>query len=137
MAVYRSKVDWWLAALLLFAMAQCAWISVRAVMHGSPYAWLLLLLAGGIVVAMPLWLFLTTTYTIDGTVLYVRSGPVTWRVPLASINTITPTQTLWASPAWSLDRLRIDYGRGHSIVISPRNKEQFLREIDEARRNAA
>jgi hypothetical protein len=39
------------------------------------------------------------------------------------------------SPAFSLDRLRIEYGRGRWIMISPRDKDGFLREL-EVRRSA-
>lgn len=58
-----------------------------------------------------------------------------WQVPIAGITGITPTSNPLSSPALSLDRLRIDYGRGKSLMISPKNKEQFIRDL-EARRRA-
>jgi len=67
--------------------------------------------------------------------LLVRSGPFRWRVPIADIVRITPTTNALSSPALSLDRLRIEYGRGSAIMISPRDKDQFLRDLEEFRRN--
>ncbi|HCS65703.1 MAG TPA: hypothetical protein DIW64_17495 [Cellvibrio sp.] len=32
-------------------------------------------------------------------------------------------------PALSLDRLEIDYGRGQSIMISPKQKSKFLQHL--------
>src|SRR3546814_13731637 len=60
--------------------------------------------------------------------LRVLSGPFKWSVPLAKITAITPTSSPLSSPALSLDRLRIDYGVGNSVMISPRNKEQSSEE---------
>lgn len=84
---------------------------------------------------LPVWLMLSTTYTIGESSLLVRSGPFKWQVPIAGITGITPTSNPLSSPALSLDRLRIDYGRGKSLMISPKNKEQFIRDL-EARRRA-
>ena len=36
----------------------------------------------------------------------------------------------WLSgPALSLDRLRIDYGRGRSLLVSPKERERFVSEL--------
>jgi hypothetical protein len=40
-----------------------------------------------------------------------------------------------SSPALSLDRLRVEYGRSQWLMISPADKERFLRELN-ARRAA-
>jgi hypothetical protein len=61
--------------------------------------------------------------------LVVRSGPFKWCIPIADITSITPTSNPLSSPALSLDRLRIEYGRGHLLMISPRDKEQFVRDL--------
>ncbi|MDO9478112.1 MAG: PH domain-containing protein [Pseudohongiella sp.] len=60
----------------------------------------------------------------------MKSGPFKWRVPIKQITSITPTSSPLSSPALSLDRLRIDYGRGESIMISPKNKEQFIQDLN-------
>lgn len=73
------------------------------------------------------------TYEITSSSLEVRSGTLLhYRIPLASIVRVSPTRNPLSSPAWSLDRLRIDYlknGREKAIMISPVDKENFLREL--------
>jgi hypothetical protein len=49
------------------------------------------------------------------------------------ITAITPTSNPLSSPALSLDRLRIDYGKGRSVMISPRDKQGFLGAMESAR----
>lgn len=90
---------------------------------------LLYLAASGFV----LWMLLGTCYTIDGTTLAIYFGPFRRTITLRDIHSITPTRNPRSSPALSLDRLRIDYGAHRFIMISPREKEAFLRDIERRR----
>ncbi len=126
---FRSKADWWLvAALLLSAVASIMAVIIVAAVE-SPWLGLafspLLLLSVG----LPTWILLATHYTLDATDLAIRCGPFHWRIPLREIRAVTPTHNPLSSPALSLDRLRIDSGRPTSIMISPYDKEGFLREL--------
>ncbi len=126
---FRSKVDWWLAAVLLIsALASVMAVAIVAVVE-SPLLALaispLLLLSAG----LPLWLLRATEYRIDATDLHVRCGPFTWRVPFSEIRAVTPTRNPLSSPALSLDRLRIDFGRMSSIMLSPVDKESLVAEL--------
>jgi hypothetical protein len=62
--------------------------------------------------------------------LRIRCGPVDSRIALSAITGITATRNPASSPALSLDRLQIDYGQGQSVMISPRDKESFIRDLD-------
>jgi hypothetical protein len=73
-----------------------------------------------------MWLLRATSYTFDHTDLKVRCGPFAWRVPLREIRAVTATRNPLSSPALLLDRLRIDFARGSSIMISPLDKEAFM-----------
>lgn len=131
--VFRSKVDTWLGAILIAApILTVATILGSAAPEGGAPIWFLALLAV-VPVGLPLWLLCATTYTLTATALLVRCGPLSWHVPLEDIRSVQPTRNPLSSPALSLDRLRIDYGRGHAIMISPSDRERFLREL-EARR---
>jgi Bacterial PH domain len=132
--VYKSKIDWWLLIILASAMAASLYASAEIVLASSPSAWWLLAVTAGIGIGLPLWLLLATNYILETRQLLVRSGPFKWKVPIADITSITATSNPLSGPALSLDRLRIEYGRGSAIMISPRNKDQFLREIEALRR---
>ena len=126
---FRSKIDWWLAAALLTSAAA----SIMAVaIVGAVESPLLALAISPILllsVGLPLWLLRATHYTLGATDLDIRCGPFSWRVPLREIRVVTETRNPLSSPALSLDRVRIDYGRASSLMISPQDKEGFVREL--------
>ncbi|RQO34849.1 hypothetical protein DBR37_10775 [Herminiimonas sp. KBW02] len=134
--VYRSKVDIWLFVVLAFAALVALYSAGQTMAAGTTSAILVALLVAVVGVGLPLWLLLSTRYTLQTSHLLVQSGPFKWLVPLADIKSITPSNNPLSSPALSLDRLRIDYGKGRMLLISPRDKEQFLSDIEAARRAA-
>jgi membrane protein YdbS with pleckstrin-like domain len=74
-------------------------------------------------------------YEIKTLTLEIRSGILLhYKIPLSSIFRVVPTRNPLSSPAWSLDRLRIDYlknSKKRVILISPKDKKIFLRELIE------
>jgi hypothetical protein len=132
--VYRSAVDTWLLVVLgaggLVALVAAGSVFVAGDATGRAIAVLSLLLGVG----LPLWILTTTSYTLDGETLLVRSGPVTRRVPIADITAIVPTRNPLSSPALSLDRLRIEVRGARPILISPADRAGFLADL-EARRS--
>ena len=132
---FASKVDGWLLAVILGSAIVCLVATAPVLAAPGTVRWpiALVILVG---VGLPLWVLGSTRYTLMDAELRVRSGPFRWRVPLREVREITPTRDPLSSPALSLDRLRIDYGRGKWIMISPRDKELFIRELN-ARREAA
>jgi hypothetical protein len=63
----------------------------------------------------------------------VRSGPFRWTIALDDIHAVTPSRDLRSGPALSLDRLRIEYGPGREILISPRDQSGFLHDLEHRR----
>ncbi len=136
--VYRSKIDKWLLVVLVLAMGVIGFVTLGfyagAFYAGaSTYSWWYGALFAVLAIGLPAWVLLATHYTFERRELLVRSGPFRWRIPVAEITNIKPTSNPLSSPALSLDRLRIEYGRGRWIMVSPHDKEGFLREV-EARR---
>jgi len=89
--------------------------------------------------AVTLLVVLLTTYPLDyeitETELIARCGLMRWRVPLAEIQEVRPTRNPASAPAWSLDRLRIDYLKGarpRVLLISPPDKVAFMRDLADA-----
>ena len=56
-------------------------------------------------------------------------------ITLASIDEVRPDRNPASAPAWSLDRLRVDYrknGEHAFIMISPEDKDAFVEELARA-----
>lgn len=135
--VHKSKIDAWLVAVLAVAIASSLFGAAVCIAEGSATSLVLAAFIVGIGVGLPIWLVSTTRYMLQEGQLIVQSGPFKWHVPVAEITGTTPTSNPLSSPALSLDRLRIDYGRGSSLMISPRDKDKFLCDLEVARRGAA
>jgi Bacterial PH domain len=128
--VYRSKIDLWLAVVLVGVPVVSGYLIVRRLPSDSSDSWLGLVVCA-LVLAFSLWLFVSTRYTIDQDALHVRSGPVSCTIALKDIRQISPTRTMSSGPALSLDRLHIIYGNWQECVVSPKDKEGFLRSLRE------
>ena len=73
-----------------------------------------------------------SSHEITPTELIVRGGLLHWEIPLSSIQQVLPTHNMFASPALSLDRLRIEYSQKDKtrfMLISPKDKSGFLRKL--------
>lgn len=136
--VHRSKIDTWLIATLGFSAAvSLAVAGLSIYMESSPITWGIAIFTASMGVGLPAWLFTSTYYKIEPQYLLVRCGPFKFNIRLAEISGITPSGSVLSSPALSLDRLRIDYGHGKSLMISPCDKEQFIKDIEAAKNVAA
>ena len=125
---YSAKADVWLVVGLAGA-ALLALAAAADVVAANPGRWPLAVLLIGTTVLAPVWLLIGTRYLLDDEQLTIFCGPFRWRVPLAEISAVTPTRNALSSPALSLDRLRIDYGKGCSVLIAPTDKSGFLRAV--------
>jgi hypothetical protein len=126
---YVSKRDGWLVAV---TWASCIGVSV-AVMTAvrdmdSGLGQGVSVALSVFFVALMLSVLYGTVYEFADDTLRISSGPFRFRVPLADVESIEPTRNPLSSPACSLDRLRIRYGK-RSIMISPLDKRAFLDEL--------
>lgn len=127
---YPSKVDAWLAAILIAAVGitLVSMLPVFLIPGAFAEAWwsvLLVLLIWGFVLSIIFPLY----YEITPSSLLIRSGWTRREIPLSSIQGVVPSRNPISSPALSLDRLQVNYTQGvrpRSILISPRDKTDFL-----------
>ena len=120
---YRSKVDAWLLAVLLAALALP--LCLAFITGGGMWATLLVLPVAVLIA----WLFQAIRYVIGDGVLRVHGGLYTLNIPLDTIHSVAPTRDPLASPALSLDRLEILYGEDKRVLVSPKDKTGFLHDI--------
>ncbi len=130
---YASKVDTWLATTIGMAMLACVAVPFATYATVGPVVvipGIFTLLIGGV---LPLWIFTSTDYRLTDATLFVRTGPFKWEIPVHEITKVTPTRDPLSSPALSLDRLRIDYGQGKALMISPKKKQEFIDDLEQRR----
>lgn len=73
---------------------------------------------------------LTTNYTIESDHLTIKCGfLINKSINIRTIRKISETNNVISSPATSIDRLEITYGKFGSILISPKLKMEFINEI--------
>ena len=131
-AVFTSKIDLWLAflmlgsSLLLILVPVWEWIynnsSISRVLFISLFT-----MPGAILLLL---IFFTVKYSLSENKLFVKNDFSTQSISLKDITYITPTNSLLSAPALSLDRIEIRY-KGDSIVISPKDKDGFYHAVQE------
>lgn len=132
---FRSAIDGWVVALvlistgfgLLMVILDAGLTTRRGLMAAA------VVLGAGVL--LPAVLYAVTGYQLTDTELVVRVGPFTTRVPYSQIRSIEPSRDSDSAPAWSLDRLRVGYGDGKYVLISPTPREAFLESIEMRRRS--
>lgn len=130
--VFKSKVDTWLAVVMIAALTLSAWAVAQAVWTEAAGAWI------GVAVLLVTWVFVglvtvPVEYVLEDSDLVVRSGVWRTRIPYEQITEVRRTRSLLAGPAWSLDRLRVKYGPGRFTLISPVERDEFLHQLDRRR----
>ncbi|WP_036594090.1 PH domain-containing protein [Ottowia thiooxydans] len=130
--MFRSKVDPWLAAVILisalFVLGSVAVVWPRAAWLPGKFVMVAVVLLGS---GLPLWLLVSTVYRVDETNLTIQSGPLRWRIPLQSIRAVEPSRSWISSPALSLDRLCIHHGRVGQALVSPKQKQAFIQALQQ------
>jgi len=124
--VFRSAVDWWFYAVTLVTAVVVAYAVFPLLKAGQVGQIVVGGLTALVAVGLPLWLLASTCYRVNAGSLEVRSGPFRWSIPLSEIKAVRRSRSVISSPALSLDRMEIKYGRGKSILLSPRDREAFL-----------
>lgn len=124
MKKYKSKISW---KLIAFLAVMFSFIGFEVVTN--PVNWLALMVLL-LCLLFIIHLFTSISYTIIEDELKVKAGfLVNTKIPISSIHKIKETNNLISSPAASLDRLEIFYGKYDSIIISPLDKNEFIQDL--------
>ncbi|WP_397537800.1 PH domain-containing protein [Rummeliibacillus pycnus] len=125
---FTSKNDWWLTVIVWTAMLFSICSGGYAIIKETPSLGELLLTMT-LTFLLPiliLWLWLTTFYLLEEDNLIIRYGPFKKIIPFESIKSIKKTMNPLSSPALSLKRLDIEYGQYQNVVISPKDRDEFM-----------
>lgn len=127
MLIFPSKIDRWLLALIAVPLAISVGATVSALLAHPPFEAVLLIVGlEALVLGFISWTFRSTRYLVGDREVIVRSGPFRWRIEIATIESVRPSRNPLSSPALSLDRLEVRYGRGRALLISPEDRTGFL-----------
>lgn len=82
-------------------------------------------------IAFILWLWFATYYEIIGNHLRIVAGPFRSKIDIdiMEIKSIRPSRNIVSSPALSINRLEVLYGKWGIVLISPKNQEQFCEKL--------
>ena len=125
--IYPTAVSWWL------------WIPIYTLIIGqgiflmnetSPW-----FLVFHIVLAVAIFFWVRSIrYTLSEESLEIYMGlGMKRKIPLASIRKVALSNNPISSPAASLQRIAIHYDRWGYILISPKNREAFIEELERRR----
>lgn len=128
---FKSKIDPFLAILLLVGPLGSVIAVIITIIQSKPIPWAISVLLA-IVFVFPLTFLFNTNYTINGKDLLIQCGLIRWRIKLFDIKSIEPLTKfdMTSSAALSFDRLSLIYGDNKSVLISPKEKERFIKEIN-------
>lgn len=133
--LHASRHDAWIVLLVGSGAGLPFGLAYRAAFAGEPPGTVATLAGAGVLVlALLLGVAWPVLYAVERDALVVHAGRLLrWRVPLAAVRSVRPSRNPLSAPAWSLDRLRIDYttasGRGRFLLVSPADRAAFLRDL--------
>jgi len=119
---FPSKRDFWLGLLIWGLMLLAAIPAFLKPGKGQLIIMITVILFIG-------WIWFGTGYEISEDQLKISCGPFRHRIPIQEIKEIKRTRSPLSSPACSLDRMEIKFGKSKRIMISPADKENFIKTI--------
>lgn len=128
---FKSKIDWWLKAILMFMVFLCVYLIVMAVSTKSIefiYSAIILLT---VFIGIFISIYIFTFYEITDDLLIIKSGLYKKSIKIANIKGISPTHNPISSAALSVNRIAIYYVGKKTVkmsteFVSPGNKQAFI-----------
>ncbi|PBJ12148.1 PH domain-containing protein [Flavobacterium sp. ACN6] len=123
MQKFKSKIDLWFTILvgILFTL-----ILIRLAYDQNWVGFIFIL----IVVSYVVYSFLTTFYVIEGDKLKIKCGYFfNFLIEIKDVQKVSETFNIISSPALSFNRLEILYNKFNTLLISPKDKNRFLKEL--------
>lgn len=125
--VYSSRVDWWIAALIVGSVLFCFVLSFYLLRVDRTSAFILFGITA-LMVVITLLLVIPCAYTLFDDHLLVQSGVIRYKIPYTDIRKIEKSSNPLSSPALSLRRVKITRKKGF-LLISPPDRDQFIKDL--------
>jgi hypothetical protein len=120
MVTYRSKIGLELVvpisvifgAIIMIMVINKSWLGIFVILP---------------IIAFVIHMLMTTYYVVEGTMLTIKCGFLyNFKIDISTVKKIKETNNALSSPAASLDRLEISYGKFNDVMISPKDKAGFM-----------
>ncbi len=119
--VYKTKIGWETVVMLVVIL-----VPQIVLAFFNPFSLYGVLLLLGVALLI-VFTSLKTVYTIEGGNLNIKSGIFYNKtIPIKTIRKITETRSPLSSPAMSLDRIEVFFNKFDSVIISPKEKQEFI-----------
>lgn len=129
MKEFKSKVGY---GILIPVLVLLIGVTLLPIINGAPIGATLAMVVIMIpIIAFILHIFFSTTYRInEKNELLIKCGFLYKEVvKISKIKSINRTRNPISSPAASLDRIELKYGKWDSVIISPNDKIEFVNEL--------
>ena len=121
--VYKSKIGFEIIIPILIILA----FGFKNIMNEHKVAPIILLI---LVLAFIAYMLTNIKYTIENQNLNIKAGfLINQNINIMNIESIKKSKNILSSPAASLDRIEIIENNKNSILISPKNKIEFIEEL--------
>mgnify|MGYP005750795339 CR=1 FL=1 len=124
--IFYSKKDWWMTLIIFGTVAMSVAAVIPLFFETLNAGTIITFLVIGLTVLLVLGIYFRTYYFVEEDIVRVVSGPFRWKVPISEITSIRATKSILSSPALSMDRLELKYGKYRYIIISPEDKNGFV-----------
>jgi len=118
MKIYKSKIDWWLVLLVVGIFGY-------PIIDGIVTHDYFLSVLFSVVLLVFFLLSKTIQYKIEDKKLIIWNT----KIEISTIRKIYRTNNPLSSPALSLDRIAIVYNKFDEILISPKERNEFIKEL--------
>ena len=125
--VYQSKIDWWIAVILILGPLTTLGLGCFILSLHKPLGCIIIFVAISAVLIIAL-LTMPCRYTLTDTDLKIQCGLIRQQIQLKNIQSVELSSNPLSAPALSLKRVKITFENGFQLV-SPEDREGFIHEI--------
>ncbi len=126
--IYPSAVDAWIAIIILAAPIVTIGFGVYLLQADQSSGWITI--GSGIFIGILIVLLgIPCRYTITADSIEIRCGVIRDTISISSIKSLALSSNPLSAPALSLKRVKIETHNGFNL-ISPKNREEFIRDVE-------
>jgi hypothetical protein len=123
MTVYKSKIGYEVLIPIILLLG------ITFYLHIVNKVWLGIII-NSLISFLITYLITQTKYIITGNILIIKAGfMINKTISIQEIKCITRTNNPLSSPALSLDRIEILYAKMKRVVISPKDRNLFINQL--------